>query len=297
MLTFFTTAKPFRGHNGVIQLNALRSWKLLHPDVEVILFGDEEGAAEVSVELGLRHEPHVERNEIGLKRIDYYFDRAQEIARHDVLCYVNCDIILMQDFCRAVERVRSLPSEFLMIGRRWDVEIRELVDFSKPNWRQEIRQRAITANQQRDERWIDYFAFSRGLYYKRVPAFVIGRIVWDNWLLWCAANLGATVVDASDAIQAVHQCHDYSYHPAGEEGVWTDEYAQRNLQLAGGWDHAWFIGYASWILCADGTLRHRRRLRYPNWLIYDVWLPSWHFVLDITRPVRTILCLRSKNSR
>jgi hypothetical protein len=34
MLTFFTTAKPFRGHSGVIQRNALKSWTLLHPDVE-----------------------------------------------------------------------------------------------------------------------------------------------------------------------------------------------------------------------------------------------------------------------
>jgi hypothetical protein len=66
MLTFFTTAKPFVGHSGIIQRNALRSWKLLDPDVEVILFGDEEGAAEVSGELGLRHETKVERDERGL---------------------------------------------------------------------------------------------------------------------------------------------------------------------------------------------------------------------------------------
>ena len=29
----------------------------------MILFGDDEGAAEVCAELGLRHEPHVERHE------------------------------------------------------------------------------------------------------------------------------------------------------------------------------------------------------------------------------------------
>ena len=46
MLTFFTTAKPFREHDAIIQRNALKSWKLLHPDVEVIFFGDDEGAAE-----------------------------------------------------------------------------------------------------------------------------------------------------------------------------------------------------------------------------------------------------------
>jgi hypothetical protein len=41
MLTLFTTAKPFEGHSGVIQRNALKSWKLLHPDIEIILFGDD----------------------------------------------------------------------------------------------------------------------------------------------------------------------------------------------------------------------------------------------------------------
>jgi hypothetical protein len=35
MLAFVTTAKPFRGHSALIRRNALQSWKLLHPDVEV----------------------------------------------------------------------------------------------------------------------------------------------------------------------------------------------------------------------------------------------------------------------
>ena len=98
MLTFFTTAKPFQGHSAIIQRNALRSWTRLGLDVEVILFGDEPGAAEVCAELGLRHEPYVERHESGMKYLNYMFERAQQIARHDYLCYSNCDIILMNDF-------------------------------------------------------------------------------------------------------------------------------------------------------------------------------------------------------
>ena len=61
MITIFTTAKPFDSHNGIIQRNALLSWKRLHPDVEVILFGDDEGAVKVCHELGVRLELHVER--------------------------------------------------------------------------------------------------------------------------------------------------------------------------------------------------------------------------------------------
>jgi hypothetical protein len=86
MLTFFTTAKPFGGHNGIIQKNSLKSWALLHPEVEVILFGNEEGTPEAAKDMGLRHEPHIERNEFGTKRLDYMFCRAQAIARHNLLC-------------------------------------------------------------------------------------------------------------------------------------------------------------------------------------------------------------------
>src|SRR5258708_22215262 len=43
-------SKPFRDHSGIIQRNALRSWTQLHPDIEVILFGDDAGAAETRSE-------------------------------------------------------------------------------------------------------------------------------------------------------------------------------------------------------------------------------------------------------
>jgi len=40
MIALFTRAKPFPGHNGVVQRNALKSWTLAAPDAEVILLGD-----------------------------------------------------------------------------------------------------------------------------------------------------------------------------------------------------------------------------------------------------------------
>ena len=306
MFTLFTTGKPFAGHSGIIQRNALKSWTLLHPDVEVIVFGDEEGAAEACGDLGLRHEAHVERNEAGLKRIDYYFDRAQELARHRVLCYVNCDIILTRDFLRAVAQVRDAHRKFLMVGRRWDTDIREAIDYAKPAWEEEVRRSAAAANHQCDEKWIDYFAFPRGLYHKKIPAFVVGRVAWDNWLVWRAAKLGAAVVDASKAVGAVHQNHDYSYHPQGKDGVWNDEQARRNFELAGGWKHLWSIADAGWVVQRDGGVRRNPDRHRQTWLrlrknaarvwTYDVWLPSWHFVLDVTRPVRKALGLRTKQA-
>jgi hypothetical protein len=70
------------------------------------------------------------------------------------------------------------------------------------------------------------------------------------------------VVDVSRVVTAVHQNHDYGYHPEGWFGVWNDEQAQRNLQLAGGRGHLLSIADANEILLDDGvSLNPRRHLR------------------------------------
>jgi len=149
----------------------------MHPAVEVILFGDEEGTAETARELGLRHEPYVERNEYGTKRLDYMFSTARALARHDILCYVNCDIILMEDFRRALERVKARHEQFLMLGRRWDAEMPESCDFTKANWRSQLQAMALMRGVQRTPEWIDYFV--------RSAASFLGPACRHSWLGVC----------------------------------------------------------------------------------------------------------------
>jgi hypothetical protein len=282
MLTLFTTAKPFEGHSGIIQRNALKSWKLLHPDVEVILFGDDAGSAEIARELGLRHEPFVERNSFGTKRLDYIFGRAQELARHDFLCYCNCDIILLPEFCQALKRVADTHPRFLMVGRRWDTDITEAIDSDVPDWAQRAKTLALDHGVQQPGYSVDYFAFRRGLY-ASMPPLVIGRVWWDHWLVWKARQLGAAVVDASDQVTAIHQNHNYGYHPAGARGVWTDEQAAENYRLAGGRWHLFTIDDATHILRDRGECTSlARTLRCPRIAAWDTsskmtrkdWLPA-----------------------
>ena len=294
MLTIFATGKPFRGQTAVAQRNAIQSWKALDAEVEIILFGDDEGAAETAAEFGLRHEGHVEKNEHGTKRLDYLFARAQAIARHELLCYVNCDIILMEDFRRALERVRAAHREFLMVGRRWDTEITEAVDFARAEWQTELRRLAMREGRQRTAEWIDYFAFTRGLYGAEMPAFVL-RVFWDNWLVWKALEEKKAVVDASRVVVAVHQNHDYSYHPKGKQGVWSGDEAGQNGKLAGGWRHLRTIADARERLGAEklesNAGRHwsavKRYARQAGRVLRDeVWHAVWFAVLDWTRPLR-----------
>jgi len=268
----------------------------LHADVEVILFGDDAGAAEVARELGLRHEPRVERNSAGSKRVDFMFARAQEIARHEVVCYCNCDIILLADLCAAVERVRRGHERFLMVGRRWDTEIREAVEFSSGEWGARLRELAHEQGVRQAGWSVDYFAFRRGLY-REMPPLVIGRVWWDHWLVWKAREEGVAVVDASEVVTAIHQNHDYAYHPAGARGVWTDEQARENYRLAGGRWHLLTIDDATDILGAEGERGNWRRWWAPYWRVARPKVVTvWFAMLDLTRPVRHALGMQAKGT-
>ena len=297
MLTFFSTPKPFLGHINVIQRNALRSWQQVHPDVEILLFGDDAGAAEVCAELGIRHVPAVRKNRYGTKYLASIYDQAQELARHDLLCYVNCDILLLADFRRAVERVAAAPEPFLLAGRRWDVDIREPLCFQDSSWQDDVRKLALYTNRQRPSQWIDYFAFRRGLFHKQIPEFVIGRPGWDNWLLWYARHSGARLIDASAVVLAVHQNHDYGYHPEGEKGVWEGEEAQENYAMLEGHRKFRTLDNATHLLKPAGLHRNHRA-----WYVqakrdaYDRLSPAWYRFLDVTRPVRHLLRLRQKGN-
>jgi hypothetical protein len=288
MLSIFSTPKPFVGHINIIQRNAIKSWTLLHPEVEVILFGDEEGTAEVCQEFGLRHEQEVERNEHGTKLLGPIFSRAQQITRHNYLCYANCDIMLTSDFRCAFEQISSRREPILMSGQRWDVDLTEPWDFSGPNWERRLMEFVRLSGRQRPPEWIDYFLFSRGLY-KTFPLLVIGRVYWDRWLIWAARSQGIRVVNASNWVKAVHQNHDYSYHKAGAEGVWSDEQAQQNFSLAGGEKHLYTLEDATHLITPQGVqynfARHISSLRRSKKLI-------WFSLLDGTRPVRHRLGLR-----
>lgn len=306
MLTLFTTAKPFCGHSAIIQRNALKSWTLLHADVEVILFGDDEGAVGSARELGIRHEPGVERNPRGNKCLDYIFDRAQEIARHSILCYANCDIVFPSSLIQAVRSVSEQHNQFLMVGRRWDADIVAPIDFASEGWAEKLRAEALAAGKQRAAEWIDYFVFRKGLFYRKIPPFVIGRVFWDNWLLWQAHHSKIAVVDASTCVVAVHQNHDYGYHPRGRVGVWFDEESSQNYRLAGGWAHLRTIADATEVVTPGGLRPNWRRYLEPvkryarqagRVILYRAFHPIWFFVLSITRPLRSALGLRAASFR
>ncbi len=294
MLTLFACPKPFRGHIKVIQTNALQSWARLSPECEIILFGDEEGIAEAASSFRARHIPQVSRNEYGMALLDDVFSKARAISGNDILGYVNADLILMSDMVKAVKRVREKKKDFLMVGRRWNIDLRQPLDFSRPDWQERLRVAVLQSGKPTPPEWIDYFVFPRGFYRDLRPV-ALGRAGFDNWLLWKARSLGGPIIDASEAVMAVHQKHDYSHHPQGKDGVWKGIEAKRNYELMGGWHHCFTLSDATYRLTPAGLKLNLRKERLIRIMLIGGIVRLCHWVMTWTQPIRDTLGLHNSN--
>jgi hypothetical protein len=242
---------------GDIQRNAIESWRALRPDVQIILVGDEEGVEEAAREAGVEHSGSLERNDRGTPRLDSAFECAARLSRRPLWCFVNADIILLDDFLRAVERVTSAFSDFLVVGESRDLDVGGRARLGDPTVREHLRERARTGGRLRGYAALDYFVFRRGLF-DPVPPFLIGRACFDNWLVWRARELGHPVVDVTRSVVVVHQSHDYSHVAGGLDEAYYGEEARYNERLAGGREHIYSLHEATHRL-------HRQGPAVPYW--------------------------------
>lgn len=251
-LTMLACPKPFTGHVALIQRNAITSWTRLEPRPRILLFGDEPGTKAICDQLHLEHACQVQRNDRGTPLLSDILEQGQRLAGGNALCFINADIILMDDFAQAVERVTRAKTAFVMVGQRTDLEVTAPIIFDRPDWQESLRAAAAERGRLHGKLGIDYFVFTPGLF-DPVPPLLIGRAAVDNWLVFRARRAWRPVVDATASITAVHQNHDYSHHPAGREGVYRGEEAQTNLRLAGGPAHLFGIGDRTHVLTPRGV--------------------------------------------
>jgi hypothetical protein len=250
MLTLFSVPKAFCGEFATIQQNAIRSWTHLTPACEIVLLGDDRGTREMAAEVGARHLPSVERNEYGTPSVRSIFGEAEERAKHDILCYVNADIILLEDFLPAVTEMARQFSRFLLVGQRTNLDVRTTLDFS-PRWEGQLRTRLQGEGALEAINGLDYFAFPRGLW-GSIPPFALGRTLWDQWFIYRARSRKVPVIDGTQRVTVIHQRHGYGHFAGGKDGVWKGFEAQRNLTLAGGLHHAYTLSDATHKFTARG---------------------------------------------
>jgi hypothetical protein len=266
LVSILAMPKPFHGHIGVIQRNAITSWTKVLPRPRIFLFGEEEGTAQIAAELGLTHLHDIQRNEFGTPLLGNLIKRAREVTDTPLLCYSNSDIILLQAFQDAVSAIAAKFSEFLGVTHRWEIDLTGELQFSTD---QPLDLRRLPSGVPGHHTAIDVFVFTRDVFVK-VPALAIGRAWFDQWLIKEALLRGMPVVDMTSVARAIHQRHEYGHIAGGQQGAYGGEEARRNLEIYGGVPHAYTLLNVTHELLGNGVIRavryRREKFQAQQWL-------------------------------
>lgn len=284
MLTIVATARAFYNHHALIQRNAIQSWLALTPKCEIILIGDDPGTKAVADEYHIAHKPDIAYNGSGLKLMDSFLDIAQRSAHFNIMAWLSADIILMSDFLPAITRIKW--PKFLMSAQRWDLDIQEEINFSDAHWEQILCEKLRKNGTLHPPTSGDVLVFNRGLFQK-VPPFLIGRALHDNWIFYYARSLGLPFIDATKAMTVVHQNHAYdpqkNWDWKNARDLQHPDYLY-NLELAGGISHLCILTASNWVLTPKGL---KRALLTKQGFIR--WLDKLFMCYPSLKPLRWVI--------
>jgi hypothetical protein len=224
----------------------VKSWSALGG--RAVLIGNEPGVADAAAQFDLEHVDGVLRGEHGAPRLDSAFATIGQLAPAGIECFVNSDVVLTKDLLAAVDAVRTSP-RFLLVGQTRDLSLDD-PELDDPD---QLRQRALREGRLRGPAAIDWFVFPSGLF-DPLPPFLVGRAGFDNWMIWKARQLGP-VIDATDAVVAIHQPHDYAHLEGGKDEAYYGAEAKHNVALGGGKARIYTLHDASHKMRADFSIR------------------------------------------
>jgi hypothetical protein len=218
------------------------------------VYGDDHGTRENCEQLGVDYGGAICRSEFGRFLVSDSFNRIRISSKFELLGYVNCDIILLDDFRRSLEAlIRGGPQKFLLSARRRLFDVNETLSFGREAEREALRSAVLRTGSLDGHSALDCFVFPRAFTFD-MPAFAVGQIAWDNWMIHRAIQDGVPVIDATHDCVLIHQNHNqFSGGPFSVE-------ARRNLVLAGGFRNQATLRDATWLLW-DGKLRRPGHLR------------------------------------
>lgn len=131
-------------------------------------------------------------------------DAIRIFKNSDFYGFANSDIIFNEGLTKTLESVnktRIKNGPLLIIGRRTNV------NFTDGRTIERLENVAEVAKSGSLMKGIalDYFLTNRHFPWHLLPDLVVGRIHYDNWLVYFAITLNITVIDATNTVIAVHQ--------------------------------------------------------------------------------------------
>ncbi len=154
-----------------------------------------------------------------------------------------------------------------MVGQRWDTLIDHWSMPSGPQWWAETNERSSHPRASSTRSSGSTTSVSPPGSMTTFPRSSSAGPGYDNWLVWRARHTPIPIVDASLAVTAVHQRHDYAQYGGTKNHVWTED-AQRNADLIGDRRRLYTIGHATHRL--DGAASCPPGARSTPWLAHTL---------------------------
>ncbi|GAB1597433.1 uncharacterized protein LOC115213164 [Argonauta hians] len=118
--------------------------------------------------------------------------------------FANSDIVFDEGLVKTLQSINKTKireSPLLIIGQRTNVNF---TDGRTINRLQNVSEIAKTGSLMEGIA-IDYFITNNRFPWHLIPDLVIGRVYYDNWIVYFTVTLNATVIDATHTVLAVHQ--------------------------------------------------------------------------------------------
>lgn len=213
-IEIFSAPKPFIGPDREVNLRAIRSWKRLIPTPKITLLGNDLGYEEVAEEYGLHIRRDVDKTFLGVPLFNSMFHIANQ-SEAAITVIMNGDIVLLQDFVKALKRILTRFEHFLVISARYDLEAvpgeaKEGSEHYERNLRDYVMRHGVLHTYGGMDLWA-WNPKGPRLFDGEMPHFIFGRGKYDNWLTHETIAAGRRhVIDASEAIMSIHIRHGYN---------------------------------------------------------------------------------------
>ena len=255
MITVLASPKRFIDSTKTLQDNAINSWIKQFGKENICLFGDNE-TKENSDRIGVNYD-RPETNESGLPLINSIFNIARNRFSTEYFLFINSDIILLSDLKNSVEMLsKRFMDGFLLIGRRTNLDVKEIINFSNKNIECELREQASRNGKLVDLTSIDYFLFPHDSF-KEIPPLRVGRAGYDNIIIfWAKKHEKIAVVDGTKSILAIHQNHNYGHVNGGKNEVYLGREAKENIAMVGNNERLFFINESDYKIANEKIIKN-----------------------------------------
>ena len=184
----------------------IRNWLLFHPFVIPVLFATEASLAEKCKRQGWDVRPVIETAADGVPVLKNMFLDAMSNYNTMFYAYSNGDILytnsLLETLVSGLESFITLDKPAMLVGKRTNID--HMTNTEGSSW-QNIAVTAELRGELFSARAEDYFITTPSYPWEDIPPLVIGRLWYDNWLVYNARKQGHLVIDATITLLAVHQ--------------------------------------------------------------------------------------------